>query len=474
MIHILKDLYIGAGVVFLFGAAIFVHEFGHYWVARKCGLKVEAFAIGFGPKIFSWVRDGIEYSVRWIPAGGFVKLPQMITSSALEGDAKKDEVPPAAPISKILVAVAGPFMNVVFAFFIASIVYFVGLPVPVNPSVIGYVDPGSPEFKMGIRPDDRIVAVNDKPVKSWEEINTITMLALTNDLPVVITRDGVSNTYMLKAEVNTLVGLKTLNLDPRDHLVIKSVVADGPADAAHLKADDEVLGFAGVPVSSRQQLIDLIQKRGAQPTSIMVKRGDQRLSLDVTPAMDPSTKKSRIGIEFSLGKDVYEIDHPTPWAQVKDVCGQVYATISALVHSHESGVKASDLSGPVGIIGVLAVEWSTDYRLALSFLVMLNINLAILNMLPMPVLDGGHIAMALIERVRRRPLEVRIVEYTTTAFAALLILFMAYVTMYDIKRLPLFHMMFNRDSQIEQPVTPALPPPNQVTKTAVPAPAPSH
>src|ERR1700685_4262422 len=94
MSQILKDLYIAGGVVFLFGAAIFVHEFGHYWVARKRGLKVEAFAIGFGPKIFSWVRDGIEYSVRWIPAGGFVKLPQMITSSALEGDAKKDEGPP--------------------------------------------------------------------------------------------------------------------------------------------------------------------------------------------------------------------------------------------------------------------------------------------------------------------------------------------------------------------------------------------
>src|SRR5579864_8366236 len=115
MLQILNWVYVIVAVVALFGAAIFVHEFGHYWVARKRGMKVEAFAIGFGPKIFAWVRDGIEYSVRWIPAGGFVKLPQMITSSALEGDAKKDEVPPAPPLSKILVAAAGPFMNVVFA-----------------------------------------------------------------------------------------------------------------------------------------------------------------------------------------------------------------------------------------------------------------------------------------------------------------------------------------------------------------------
>ena len=93
MNHILHDVYIAAGVVFLFGAAIFVHEFGHFWVALKRGLKVEEFAIGFGPKIVSWTRNGIEYSLRWIPAGGFVKLPQMITSSALEGENRRQRFP---------------------------------------------------------------------------------------------------------------------------------------------------------------------------------------------------------------------------------------------------------------------------------------------------------------------------------------------------------------------------------------------
>ena len=152
MIHtLLSGVYITAGVVFLFGAAIFVHEFGHFWVARRCGLKVEGFAIGFGPKVFSWTRDGIEYSVRWIPAGGFVKLPQMVTSSAIEGEAKEEKIPPAPPFSKILVAVAGPAMNVVFAFFVAAVIYYVGLPVLVNPSIIGNVDPLSPEGKMGMQ-----------------------------------------------------------------------------------------------------------------------------------------------------------------------------------------------------------------------------------------------------------------------------------------------------------------------------------
>ena len=123
---ILNFVYVIAAVIFLFGAAVFVHEFGHYWVARRRGLKVEEFAIGFGPKILSWTRDGVVYSWRWIPAGGFVKLPQMVTSEALEGtsEAGKEEIPPASPFSKILVAVAGPFMNIVFAFVIAVAIYF--------------------------------------------------------------------------------------------------------------------------------------------------------------------------------------------------------------------------------------------------------------------------------------------------------------------------------------------------------------
>jgi regulator of sigma E protease len=135
---ILNIIYVIAAVLAAFGASIFLHELGHFWVARKLGMKVEEFAIGFGPKIYSRTREGIEYSLRWIPAGGFVKLPQMITAEALEGHAD-EQIPPAPPLHKILVAVAGPFMNVVFAFAIATLIYFVGLPVPDSQPIIGKV-----------------------------------------------------------------------------------------------------------------------------------------------------------------------------------------------------------------------------------------------------------------------------------------------------------------------------------------------
>jgi regulator of sigma E protease len=452
---ILNVIYVIAAVLALFGAAIFIHEFGHFWVARKLGMKVEEFAIGFGPKIRSWKRDGVEYSIRWIPAGGFVKLPQMITAEALEGQAA-EEVPPAPPLHKILVAFAGPFMNVVFAFAIATVIYFVGLPIPVNPAIIGYVEPGSAEAKLGIQEGDRIVSVNGRSVKSWQDVVMATVMARMSVLPVVIEHDGRESTYQLRATADNDISLKLLNLDPRDHPQVLEVVSGSAAEKAGLKPGDTIISFAGVPIAGREQLIDLIHKRGGQSTEIRVDRGAQKIALGITPLVDPTTKTGRIGIAFADSKQLYIVQRPgpTPWEQVRNETDKIFAIIGALIHTRETGVGAKDLSGPVGIFAMLAKQVNSDYRLALSFLVLLNINLAIINFLPIPVLDGGHILMAIIEKIRRRPLSIKFVEYTTTGFAVLLISFMLYVTFFDFKRLSLFRAMFKSDVQIQQSAQP--------------------
>ncbi|MBU6402168.1 MAG: RIP metalloprotease RseP, partial [Verrucomicrobia bacterium] len=395
--HIARELwhivYVPGAVILLFGAAVFVHEFGHFWVARRRGMKVEAFAIGFGPKIIGWQKDGIDYSWRWIPAGGFVKLPQMITAEALEGGSAEgpERIPPAPPWSKILVAFAGPFMNVVFGFAIATLIYFVGLPVLVNPSIIGEVDPKSPEAAMGIREGDRIVVVNGHPVKSWQDVTFETATARTNVIPVVIERAGERTTYRLTAKVLPEVGLKWLNLDPREHPVVGSVESGMPAAAAGLQPGDKVVSVNAIPVPSRESMIELISKSEGKPCAIVLNRRGQKVSVTMTPRYDPQTKRARIGIVFSEG--VYEIQRPgpLPWERISDVLDKTFGVITALVHTKETGVRARDLSGPVGIFAQLAVWVNTDYRLALDFLVLLNINLAVLNLLPIPVLDGGHI-----------------------------------------------------------------------------------
>jgi regulator of sigma E protease len=270
-----------------------------------------------------------------------------------------------------------------------------------------------------------------------------------------------TNVYALKADVNNVVGLKTLNLDPKEHLVIGVVKEGSAAEAAGMMANDEILAFAGVPIGGSEELTNLVQACGGKKTAIVVKRDEKRLTFEVTPRLDPKAKSYLLGILFAPPDRLdLEIEHPTPLAQVQRVWDQLCGTLFALMHSHESGVKAKDLSGPVGIFSMLALQFNTDYRLALSFLVMLNINLALLNMFPFPVLDGGHVVMSILERIRRRPLDARLVESMTTVFAILLIVFMFYVSYYDIRRISLFRSLFGMHTHIEQSANPGSSPPS--------------
>ncbi len=455
MIQILSVLYIIAAVVLLFGAAIFVHEFGHYWVARRRGLKVEEFAIGFGPKVFAWTKDGIQYSLRWIPAGGYVKLPQMLTSEALEGEQDKTKpLPAASPVSKILVAFAGPFMNLVFAFVIATFIYFVGLPIPVNPSVVGHVDPESAEYKLGIRPGDRIVSVNGQPVKAWQEVFEVTILARTNVMPVILERKGERKTYQLATSTDNGLKLKMLNLDSEEKIVVGEVSANSPAAEAKLASKDVIVSFASVAVFGKSQLSELVGKRGGQPTEMVIERAGKRLTVTLTPrVLDAGSQRARIGIQFANTPTRYEVQQPgpLPWVQLEEVWDRTWRTLGALFHSKETGVSIEDLSGPPGILAMLGSAVKTDYRLALSFMVLLNINLAVLNLFPIPVLDGGHIMMAVYEKLRGRPVNLKLQEYATTAFAVLLLSFMAYVSFNDVwKRSSLFKSMFQQETHVEQ------------------------
>jgi regulator of sigma E protease len=400
------------------------------------------------------MRDGVEWSWRWIPAGGFVKLPQMATSDALEGKPGEDveQLPPASPWSKILVAFSGPMMNVVFGIAIACLLWVVGLPVQVNPPIIGYVDPDSREARLGIQPGDQIVSVDGKLISSWQEVQETTILARSTNLAVVVARPGqFTNTYELNTVLSEALGLKVLNLDPRDHPVVRRVVSGSAAEAAGLKAGDEILAFAHVPLHGADQFIKLVQKCPGEPNDIIVRRDGVRQTLKVTPRLDPGLKVGRIGAEIGTGKPVYRIERVTPWAQIISVLDRTVSTFSALWHSKQTGVGIKDLSGPPGILAILAAYVNSDWRLALSFLVLLNINLAIINLLPMPVLDGGHIVMACVERLFRRPLPSRLVEYTNTAFAMLLIGFMLYVSFNDVRRFSLFRSMFKQEVTIEKP-----------------------
>ena len=569
MLEILNILYVFGVVLLLFGAAIFVHEFGHFWVALKRGLVVEEFAIGFGPIIWSKEKDGILYTIRCIPAGGFVKLPQMLTSEAIEGKADDKErdgedegekegnneplpepLPRVSPLSKILVAFAGPIMNVIFAILIAVFLWIVGLPQQVNDPVVGYVGKSSEEYALGVRPGDVFQSINGKKVESWQDIIYGVLDSTGPTVKTVLLQGNQEVTVNLPA--NTWNGgIRRIRLDNQDRLEIQTVREPSLLASAGFKADDLVLKVNGNRAYSQYHLIDLlmenpekgkaitVQRNGnvkqlnfstPKQTGVMVgavprpehgtwakllsKLGKDLKPLEATPAMkadvqendliqaingqritstrhlvdiihangdkkmelelirgdetltvSATPKDNRLGIALmqDIGiifkpeaiKYVEQRPGPTPWAQVEDVLDKVAITFRALGRGKESGVGAKDLSGPIGIFGMLSIQVNTDLRLALSFLVLLNINLAILNLLPVPVLDGGHILLSLIEWVRKKPVSVRLQEYATTVFAVLLLCFFLFITLADVKRVPLLHDIFNRDTQIEQSSEPA-------------------
>src|ERR1043166_1905088 len=291
-------IYPGLLVVFFFGLTIFIHELGHFLIAKRRGMIVERFFIGFGPRIFSWKREGIEYGVAWLPFGGYVALPQMSPMEAIEGKSESGagQLPPAPPVSKILVACAGPIMNFFLAVLLASIVWQVGLSIPINPSVVGWVEPGSREEQLGIRAGDRIVQVNDREVKTWMDIQRAVAVSREPIVKVVIERDKQRTEYLLETEMNEMFGLKTINLYSQGRPFARGFQPDSPAEHAGMIVGDKFLSIEGMPVSSAQELRELVGKRAGLPTEVKVMRDDKVVSLIVVPHVDEKEKVGRMGV----------------------------------------------------------------------------------------------------------------------------------------------------------------------------------
>jgi regulator of sigma E protease len=529
ILNILRVGLIVFEVLLIFNLLIIVHELGHFLAARWRGLHVDKFGVWFGRPILKRTIGGVEFSLGWIPAGGFVLLPQMATMEAVEGKAGVSglDLPPIKPLDKIIVAAAGPIFSFLLALLFATIVFMVGRPMAEadTTTTVGYVAPDVPAAKAGFKPGDKILEVDGHPVTrfngmvdsiSWyvvrsegavipfkvqrgDQILTLNsgfekpettgwerkalrqvglQPAITpivakvapdsesakagleaNDEVVAI---GGEKIYYLKqisewaqqhaGQVLPLTVIRdgrTFHVDMHPgRLVISGIIKNSPADVARLEAGDKIMSVNDEQIYDIDAINQIVDANPDKVLTLTVQRGNQTIAVRIRPAVPdrPITQEGRVHpiIGFYTGENTDGItwdaggkmttSHISPIEQVSAGVETVTNTIGALL-SPQSDIKLQHMSGPVMIMRTYYLLFQSEFgwQLALWFSVVFNINLAIINLLPIPVLDGGHILLAILEAIRRRPLNIRVLEVLQGACAILLIGFILYVSFYDVQ-----------------------------------------
>ncbi len=437
-------------VVMLFNLIIFVHELGHFLAGKWRGLQIDRFQIWFGKPIWKKEYKGVQYGLGWIPAGGFVALPQMAPMEAIEGgDRDRKPLPPITPLDKIIVAFAGPLFSILLALLAGVIVWAVGKPKDFVPStVVGYVEEGMPADKVGIRPGDTILEINGEPVNgfagSLESITERIVLSSGEKITFKVQRPGIDDPLKFECEFEQekskwfqRSGLRQVGLAPAGPAIVGAITKNSPAAKAGLEIGDQILKVDGDQLYSDIQLSQYLKKKDFKTVGLEVKKKSGDLvNIEVTPAkpLPPSKRDPMLGVLWDQSAEIdVRIVHPGPLTQVGDSLKMMWVTVTSVADPNSS-IGVDHLSGPVGIGQMLYALLQTEdgWRRILGFLVLFNVNLAVLNMLPFPVLDGGHITLAILEKIFGKPMQMKTMEIIQTACALALISLMLYVTSKDI------------------------------------------
>ena len=526
ILNILRIALIILEVVLIFNLLIIVHELGHFLAARWRGLYVDKFGVWFGRPIWKKVINGVEFSLGWIPAGGFVLLPQMAPMEAIEGKSgtARTELPPIKPLDKIIVAFAGPLFSFLLALAFATLVWAVGRPMPEaeTTTIVGYVTPDGPAAKAGFLPGDKILEVDGHPVTrfngmvdsiawyvvrsegstihfkvqrgnqildlnsqfekpettGWERKSLRQVDFLAAITPVVakvepgsvaaeaglkpndqiVAVDGQKIYYPQRitewaqqhpGEMIPLTVLRDnaqlqISLRP-SRPIINSVIKNSPAEVAGVRAGDRIIALNDEQIYDWGTVVKHVEQNPGKPLTLTVQQGDKQLKARILPQTPDGQKQAMLGVyssdaSYGITWDAggrMTIAHTSPLEQISAGVQTLTNTVGALL-SPQSDIKLQHMSGPIMIMRTYYILFQSEFgwQLALWFSVVFNINLAIINLLPIPVLDGGHILLAILEAIRRRPLNLKLLEVLQGACAILLIGFMLYVSFYDVQDLP--------------------------------------
>jgi regulator of sigma E protease len=422
--------------IFVLGVLIFVHELGHFVMARRIGVRVLTFSLGFGPKLLRVRRGDTEYCISAIPLGGYVKMAGEHAEDNRAG--QPDEFLSKTKWERFQVLIAGPAMNILLAIVVMALVLYQGAEVPAyesQPPVVGTVLAGSPAERAGIQPGDRLVSIAGRTVNTWEQLFLEVMPKANREIEVLVERDGAEHRLAVVPDAQTRFEMGDIGVLPEMHPQIRVVTPEGAADRAGLLAGDVILTVNGEPMTRDQPLVKTINESAGVPLTLRVRRDHGERDIVVTPV-----KQGDVGlIGVQLSQFEVRIIEPGPLQAIQmsfernlEWSTLIFRTLVGLFTTETS---PRQLMGPVAIAQLSGGAAQVGWVALFSLMAMISLNLGILNLMPIPVLDGGHIMILALEGVSRRDFSVRLKEKMLFAGFLVLMLLMVTVIYNDLTRI---------------------------------------
>lgn len=426
--------------VILLGILIFAHEFGHFIIAKKSGVGVLKFSLGFGPKIIGKKIGETEYQISAIPLGGYVKIiGENPEEEVSEEDSEKSFA--QKPIrTRMAIIGFGPLMNLLLSFVLFCLVALIGFKIPAfmeDPPRVGWIEPDSPAQTAGLLQGDLIVRVNDRNVSTWEELKFILTSNPNARLRLDIERKGTTVIKELVLEERGVFGLGYAGIQPEWPPLIKEVRGKDPADVAGLKAGDVVLAIDGQEMRHWIQMAMTIWDNPEKTLTFTIKRNQEVLTFPIKPKAKEIDGKTIGLIGISNPRETISKQYGPLGAIVRggrETLRFIKMTVTVLWRLLAGRISLRTVGGPILIFqaaGAAAKSGITDF---MSLMASLSITLAIINMLPIPILDGGHLLFLGVEAIRRKPIGAKAREFAYRAGLVIIIMLMLIVFYIDITR----------------------------------------
>jgi len=417
--------------VFVIGVIIFIHEAGHFLVAKAFGMRVLTFSLGFGKRLFGFRRGETEYRVAVLPLGGYVKLAG---EEAEESSDDPRDFLNRPRWQRIAVYLAGPAMNVVLSVALIAGLFMVGVDIPALqaiPPVVGEVLPDSPAAQAGLRPGDLIARVDGRKVERWQEIAFAVMTSIGHPVALEIERDGARSTLSVTPEKPEGYEFGDIGVYPKVLPKIGAVVAGSPAERAGFLEGDEVRAVDGRPIVSPSDFVDYVEPRAGTAIHVDVRRRGQLVGLEVTP--EDQEGKGRIGVQLTVRQQFPPLEALRESIRFNyDTARQSLAVIGKIFQRRVAAKSA--LAGPIEIAAQSGAAARSGFRNLLYLMGVISISIGLLNLFPIPLLDGGQILVLLIESVARRDLSLEVKGRIAQVGLALIVLLMVTVIWFDLSK----------------------------------------